>query len=118
MKIKLPIILRADDYHEFSNISDALNSVLIHESNKEAVKFQEIGYLNGDYHAIFFDSAKSVNDLDIANCLANDYVKKYKTIKSIHENVDFESMDEELSNNVLDILNEKFPQKPKKNKIK
>lgn len=52
-KIKLPQIITADDYHNFSVIEEQLNSVA-----DIKMKAKEIGYGNGEYVGILYTGAK------------------------------------------------------------
>lgn len=55
MKIK-PFIVKADDYHCFN---EAFNYYVQAGLSKPVLKYEEIGFLDGDYQAIFYQGKRT-----------------------------------------------------------
>lgn len=86
LKITLPILIEADDYHEFSQIKKTFNQIIKDTDNpkKEAVSFEEIGFFGGYYNAVFFPTSKPFNKENIEG----HYAEFLKTLpKSVLEEI-------------------------------
>lgn len=86
LQINLPITIKADDYHEFSQIKKTFNQIIKDTDNpkKEAVSFEEVGFFGGYYNAVFFPTSKPFNKENIEGY----YSEFLKTLpKSVQEEI-------------------------------
>ncbi len=61
MKIKLPVILHADDYHEFASNLELVNRIALPDNkgeSKQKLNFAECGFYEGEYHAVLYEGKK------------------------------------------------------------
>ena len=89
-EINLPMVVEANDYHEFQTVKDNFNMLLKKESLREKclVNFEEIGFddASGTYKAVFFDATKKLTIKDklhivvkneISSCKNEDDLKRH-----------------------------------------
>lgn len=88
MKIKLPIILNATDYHEFGSYEDVLNQIIVQDSGKKSIAYQEIGYNNG-YQAYFHDKSHKPTPEDIVCLVLQDLKGQFKNPLEVAEHLDW-----------------------------
>jgi hypothetical protein len=132
MKINLPIVLTAKDYHAFADMKEVLNSVLIEDETiknkqpKPAVNFLELGCdLTGTYNAYFHDASQTPSSEDKLKALLKTRIGQYSTHEEVVEDLE-QWADIDLAPvptfiAITDLnLNNEFFKKPtgKKNKIK
>ena len=83
MKINLPLIVSAEDYHEFDEHLKLLNKVLLPDNpldKKEKLKEFELGNYGSLYHAVIH-TGEAPTDVEILKLIAKD--EKLKTGKAI-----------------------------------
>jgi hypothetical protein len=92
MEIKLPIIIKVADYHEFENINEILNKVLVCSKNddnqKKSVNFIELGCLNEKYLGFFYNNEKKLDNNEIVKTLLLEEKRNYKSIAEVKDFLD------------------------------
>jgi hypothetical protein len=85
MELRLPFVLKVNDYHEFADFADKLNLLFARTYKKESIVYDEMGVLGSQYVGIFTVKGVKINETQKIAVLLEDLAGKFKNLAEVTE---------------------------------
>lgn len=85
MELRLPFVLKVNDYHEFADFADKLNLLFARTYKKESIVYEEMGVLGSQYVGIFTVKGVKINETQKIAVLLEDLAGKFKNLAEVTE---------------------------------